>query len=67
MYAVLQYGYDHSKEKDVAFICKYLNPLHPEMLCVMFGWNWPSGSGEEDENKKSLCMVHTCNNHECDQ
>ena len=24
------------------------------MLCVKFGWNWPSGSGEEDENVKSL-------------
>ena len=24
------------------------------MLCVKFGWNWLSGSGEEDENVKSL-------------
>ena len=24
------------------------------MLCVKFGLNWPSGSGEEDENVKSL-------------
>ena len=24
------------------------------MLCAKFGWNWPSGSGEEDENLKSL-------------
>ena len=30
-----------------------LNPLHPRMLCAKFGWNWPSGSGEEDENVKS--------------
>ena len=30
-----------------------LNPLHPRMLCAKFGWNWPSGSGE-DENVKSL-------------
>ena len=22
--------------------------------CAKFGWNWPSGSGEEDENVKSL-------------
>ena len=22
------------------------------MLCAKFGWNWPSGSGEEDENVK---------------
>ena len=26
------------------------------MLCVKFGWNWPSGSGEKDENVKSLQM-----------
>ena len=26
------------------------------MLCAKFGWNWPSGSGEEDENAKSLQM-----------
>ena len=24
------------------------------MLYAKFGWNWPSGSGEEDEIKKSL-------------
>ena len=24
------------------------------MLCDKFGWNWPDGSGEEDENVKSL-------------
>ena len=28
--------------------------LHPRMLCAKFGGNWPSGSGEEDENVKSL-------------
>ena len=22
------------------------------MLCAKFSWNWPSGSGEEDENVK---------------
>ena len=22
--------------------------LHPRMFCAKFGWNWPSGSGEED-------------------
>ena len=36
------------------FICSNLNPLPPMMLCVKFGWNWLSGSGEEDENVKSL-------------
>ena len=24
-----------------------LNSLYPRLLCVMFGWNWPSGSGED--------------------
>ena len=24
------------------------------MLCAKFGWNWPSGSGEEDVNVKRL-------------
>ena len=30
------------------FIWRNLNPLHPRMLSAKFGWNWPSGSGEED-------------------
>ena len=30
------------------FIWRNLNPLHTRMLCAKFGWNWPSGSGEED-------------------
>ena len=29
-----------------------LNSLHPRRLCAKFGWKWPSGSGEEDENVK---------------
>ena len=38
------------------FICTNvnLNHLHPRMHCAKFGWNWLSGSGEEDENVKSL-------------
>ena len=36
------------------FIWTNLNPLHPGILCAKFGWNWPSGSGEEDKNVKSL-------------
>ena len=31
-----------------------LNHLYPKMLCVKFGWNWPSSSGEEDGNSKCL-------------
>ena len=28
----------------------YVNPLHPRLLVAKFGWNWPSGFEEEDEN-----------------
>ena len=37
-----------------SFIWTNLNPFYPRMLCAKFVWNWPSGSGEEDENVKSL-------------
>ena len=30
------------------FIWRNLNPLHPRMLCAKIGWNWLSGSGEEN-------------------
>ena len=30
------------------FIWTKLNHLHSKMLCAKFGWNWLSGSGEED-------------------
>ena len=41
-------------EKGVALYWKNLNPHYPKMLCAKFRWNWLSGSGEEDENVKSL-------------
>ena len=34
-------------ERSGPFIWSNLNPLHPRMLCAKFGWNWPTGSGEE--------------------
>ena len=37
-----------------SFIWTNLNPLYPRMLCAKFVWNWPSASGEEDGNVKSL-------------
>ena len=43
-----------SWKREGLFIWTNLNPLHPRMLCAKFDWNWPSGSGEEDENVKSL-------------
>ena len=36
------------------FIWTNLNPLYSRMLCAKFGWNWPCGFGEVDENVKSL-------------
>ena len=36
------------------FIWRHLNPLCPRILCAKFGWNWLSGSWEEDENVKRL-------------
>ena len=36
------------------FIWTNLNSLHSRMFCAKFGGNWPSGSGQEDENVKSL-------------
>ena len=38
--------------KALPFIWTKLNPLAPRMICSKFGWNWPSGSGEEVENVK---------------
>ena len=43
------------------YIWTKLNPLHPRMLCAKFGWNWPSGSGE-DENVNSLQMDRRTDN-----
>ena len=55
------------------FIWTNLNPLHPRMLCAKFGWNWPSGSGEENffyfvnvfsqmEGQRLFQRWGTCNN-----
>ena len=41
-------------ERAWPFILTNLNPLHPGILYAKFGWNWPSGSWEEDENVNSL-------------
>jgi hypothetical protein len=30
----------------------HLNSLHLRIICANFGYNWPSGSGEEVENVK---------------
>ena len=44
------------------FIWTNLNPIHQRMLCAKFGWNWPRGSGE-DENVKSLQTENNNNNN----
>ena len=41
-------------EKGGALHLNKIESPHPRLLCAKFGWNWPSGSGEEDENVKSL-------------
>ena len=35
------------------FIWTNWNHPLPRMLCAKFGWNWPRGSGEEDNDVKS--------------
>ena len=35
-------------EKGGPFFWTKLNPLHPRTIWAKFGWNWLSGSGEED-------------------
>ena len=41
-------------KKIMSFIYINLNLLYQRMLCAKFGWNWPSGSWEKDENVKGL-------------
>ena len=41
-------------QRVATFIWTNLNPHHPRMFCAKFCLNWPSGSGEEYENVKSL-------------
>ena len=38
------------------YIWSNLNPLHPKMHCVKFGWNWPGGSGQEDFFEFHQCI-----------
>ena len=37
-----------------SFIWINLNPPYPRMLCAKFGWNWLSGSGEENFSISSM-------------
>ena len=43
-----------SLEEGGAFHLNKLEFPSPKDACVKFGWNWPSGSLEEDENANSL-------------
>ena len=36
------------------FIWTNLDPLHQGILCVKFGWNWPSSSSDEEFYKLSI-------------
>ena len=42
------------------FIWTNLKFHNPRMLCVKFGWTWPVGSGDEDENVKILWQRTDC-------
>ena len=35
---------------------KHFSALHTRMLCAIFGWNWPSGSGEKEFYKFHQCI-----------
>ena len=41
-------------KKGVVLNLNKLESSRPSLLCAKFGWNWPCGSGEVDENVKSL-------------
>ena len=63
---------DHSFSQCILLLCSYF-PLQKDMalhlnkfelpslkmLCVKYSWNWPSGSGEQDENVKSFTERQT--------
>ena len=40
---------------------KGLDSHHPSMLCAKFGWNWPSGSWEEDISISSMYFRYFVN------
>ena len=44
-----------------SFIWTNLNSLYPRMLCAKFGWNWFSGSGEDDFLILSMFFHYFCN------
>ena len=47
----------------MVLICKTLSPLHPRML--LFGWNWPIDSGEEDFKISSMVFKKILKFHQC--
>ena len=49
---ILHFRYYHPLEKGVTLHLNKLESLYQRMHCAMFGWIWPSGSGEETENVK---------------
>ena len=42
----------------MSHIARLRIPLQPKMFCAKFGWNWPSGSGDEDfKLRKSIFTI----------
>ena len=50
LYEILQNHYYLPFERMWSFTWTNLNLFHPWLLCAKFGWNFLSGSGEEDKN-----------------
>jgi hypothetical protein len=44
----------------IPFLSTKLNPLHPKMICVKSGKNWPSDSPEENFLKNPIPFLHFC-------
>ena len=54
---IFQFCHYLTLEKDVAIHLNKFNTLHsftPGCFCAKFGWNWPTGSGEEDFKNSSM-------------
>ena len=48
-------------EKGGAFIWTILTSIHQNVHCAKFGWNWPSGFGEENFLISSMYFGYLCN------
>ena len=54
-------------EYELPFIWTNLTTHHPRMIYAKFGWNWFSGSGEEDEKREKFMTTKQRRWTNCDQ